>query len=273
MTRQLTNITLGADPEVFFIDGEKTVSAEGLLGGTKGEPKAISEVGHSIQEDNVLAEFNIPPSKTKEDFRENINYCMDYIREVARVNNFDLGTGASAILEDEYLQSDQARAFSCERDFNAHTKTANPIINNNTNLRSAGGHIHIGYDNPDESVSEELILLMDIILGVPALFIDKDTRRRELYGKAGCFRFKSFGVEYRTLSNFWIHDNDLIDWVYESTHKVIDLYNKGLSKQILSKFSRKAHKAIDTYDLELAKTIVNGVEEIITEFNKQKQLQ
>ena len=136
--RQLNNISIGADPELFFKDGEEFVSAEGLVGGTKENPKSISDNGHAIQEDNVLVEFNIPPSYNKKQFKRNIKYCMDYIFELGTLQGLSLGTEASAMIDDKYLQSDQARAFSCERDFNAHSKSVNPIVNSNTNLRSAG---------------------------------------------------------------------------------------------------------------------------------------
>jgi uncharacterized protein with PhoU and TrkA domain len=36
-----------------------------------------------------------------------------------------------------------------------------------------------------------------------------------LYGKAGAHRIKSYGVEYRTLSSFWVHDVAFMRWVYK----------------------------------------------------------
>ena len=134
----INNVTLGADPELFYKNEEELVSAEGLVGGTKKNPKMISDDGHAIQEDNVLVEFNIPPSKTKDEFKYNINYCLEYIREVGLLQGLTLSDLASNEMNPKYLQTAHARQFSCERDFNAHTRSVNPIINNNTNLRSAG---------------------------------------------------------------------------------------------------------------------------------------
>jgi hypothetical protein len=38
-----------------------------------------------------------------------------------------------------------------------------------------------------------------------------------LYGKAGACRYKTYGVEYRTLSNFWVLSTDLRREVWERT--------------------------------------------------------
>lgn len=62
---------------------------------------------------------------------------------------------------------------------------------------------------------------MDLHLGVPSLVLDKDTERRKLYGKAGAFRPKPYGVEYRTLSNFWIWSEENIKWAWDQTNKAI----------------------------------------------------
>ena len=51
---------------------------------------------------------------------------------------------------------------------------------------------------------------MDYTLGLDSLLLDSDTRRRSMYGRAGSFRFKEYGIEYRTLSNFWIKNNKSI---------------------------------------------------------------
>lgn len=46
--------------------------------------------------------------------------------------------------------------------------------------------------------------------------------RRELYGKAGAFRPTSYGVEYRTLSNFWLRRKEYMQWVYAQTHRAFE---------------------------------------------------
>ena len=86
------------------------------------------------------------------------------------------------------------------------------------NLRSCGGHVHVGTKHDPIHV----VKAMDIYLGVPSLKLDPDKQRRKLYGKAGAFRFKSYGVEYRTLSNFWIWSKELQEWVFKQTNKALE---------------------------------------------------
>ena len=49
------------------------------------------------------------------------------------------------------------------------------------------------------------------------MLLDDGAKRRELYGKAGAYRVKPYGVEYRVLSNFWLKSPALMQWVYDNT--------------------------------------------------------
>ena len=91
----------------------------------------------------------------------------------------------------------EAQMFGCEPDFDAWRECVNekPCADDK-NLRSAGGHIHVG---SDLAISNPVAVIraMDLFLGVPSTQLDAGTLRRELYGKAGCFRAKSYGAEYQ----------------------------------------------------------------------------
>lgn len=129
------------------------------------------------------------------------------------------------------------------------------------------GHIHIGYDNPSQEISEKIIYAMDVILGLESIILDSDTKRRELYGNAGCFRFKEYGVEYRTLSNFWIKDNKTIKWAFNKTLEAINLVNSGLIDTIINEYSKEIKEAIDSHNKIKAKLLINK----INVFKKQKE--
>ena len=96
--------------------------------------------------------------------------------------------------------------------------------------------MHVGWDNPKKYEQEQLILAMDVFLGCPSIEKDSDTLRRKLYGKPGAFRPKKYGVEYRTLSNFWIQSKDHMGWVFEQTQKALDFLREG---NVVSRQHRK----------------------------------
>ena len=220
-------IHVGADPELFLVDGAmKFISSIDKIGGTKENPFAIREDGCAVQEDNVAVEFNIPPSTDVNSFIEAINFNLDYLKKRAEGMNLALAIKASAIFSDDQLADPRALEFGCEPDYNAWTRRINPRPKaTNQALRSAGGHVHVGVDEKLDKI--QLVRAMDVFLGVPSLEFDKDTARRELYGKAGAFRPKSYGVEYRTLSNWWIADDTSKKWVFDNTIRAVNFVADG----------------------------------------------
>ena len=141
----LRNITVGADPELFIINEKtkKVVSAVGLIPGEKGNPWRSNDMpeGFGLETDNILAEFNIPPVRDRLNFVNNIVYMQEYINKFVKNINPDLGIlcVASKTVPVSELQSDQAKLFGCDVDYNAYTMSANPKPKGtSTNLRSAG---------------------------------------------------------------------------------------------------------------------------------------
>lgn len=273
--KQLSKITLGADPEVFLRDkiSKEIVSAEGLIGGTKDEPKAISAVGHSVQEDNVMAEFNIPAAIDAASFSRDIQFVLDYLNDNTP-DNLETHVLPSAILDKKYLETDQALMFGCEPDFCVWKAAENEPPNAESDLRTCGGHIHVGFEDPEFEQCEAVIQAMDLFLGVPSILMDTDTRRREMYGKAGAFRTKDYGVEYRTLSNFWIATDELRQWAFNNTLKAIEFINEG--NTISPELEAKIVECIDTQNSDLAEelvkefniTIIEPVTEVVAELQK-----
>jgi len=256
------NITLGADPEIFIKNENEIVSAEGLTeGGTKYSPKPISELGHMIQEDGIMFEYNIPPCSTKEEWVQNHKFCLNFLSDLAKNNGFELSNVVSAEVNPIYLQTPQASTFGCEPDFNVYLKDQNPTPSNKTNLRCAGGHVAIGYENPEFEISEKIVYAFDMFVVLPALFKDNDTRRRELYGKPGSFRVKDWGVECRALSNFWIQSEELMNWVFDQTIKAVTTVLDGNIDELIQEFSKEVNEVILNYDLEAASKLINKIEE------------
>ena len=229
----ITKFRLGADPEMFLIDNisNKVVSAINKVPGTKISPYKISADGHSVQVDNVLLEFNIPPSGNPKRMWKDIEFVKDWFNDNLPKNHSYL-IKSSAKLDKSELEDEGANEFGCDPDFNAWTGKVNkPPEAKDTLWRSAGAHIHISYEGYNMGTSVALVKAMDLFLGVPSVIFDTDTERRKLYGKAGAFRFKNYpngegGVEYRVLSNFWIKKLDYVKWVFSQVEKAFIFINE-----------------------------------------------
>ena len=251
----MNTVLVGSDPELFLFSEleNKHVTAIGLVGGTKNNPTPITNEGHFIQEDGVAAEFNIPPCATKEDFVKHINFVKNYIKDtIATPNRLVLSEQASAVFTYMELDCNQAQEIGCTPDIDAWNLIMNSPSGYTSNLRAVGGHVHVGYNDSCEETSIDIARTMDLFLGVGSVLLDKDTQRRTLYGKAGAMRFKSFGMEYRTLSNFWIFDDKLIEWVFENAIKAVEFVNAG---GIITN-EQEIQECINTCNKEMALEII-----------------
>lgn len=255
----INNVTIGADPELFLINSKtgEVVSSIGIIPGEKGNPYRSIDMpeGYGLEIDNILAEFNIPPVCTKDDFIKAITYMKDYIKKFikAKDSNLDILCKASMMVNEDQLQSPEAKMFGCSVDYNAYTEMPNPKPQGErTNLRSAGFHIHIGYDNHNTGTSLSLIKYLDMYLGVPSVLKDDDTKRRSLYGKAGCFRLTSYGLEYRVLSSYFLSTKTTLSWVWKGISKAITAYNRG--DYLIP--SPLVQEAINESDKELANELI-----------------
>lgn len=267
---KINSFTIGTDPELFLERDGVIISAAGLIGGTKKNPKLISDEGHAVQEDNVMVEFNTPPAYSKDEFINHINFVKEYLNTLCELYpGTKLNYTTSAEFDDETLSTKQARMIGCEPSYNVYLQKMNPRPSAKTSWRSCGGHIHIGYDNPNESTTELIIYAMDMILGLQSILMDDDIIRKKSYGKAGEFRFKDFGCEYRVLSNFWIKNDELIDWVYESTLQAINLVNSDIIDELIKEYSDDVKLAIDTMDIKLAESTYSNIQLRIKE-NKEE---
>lgn len=257
----MRKLSLGCDPEAFLIDIQGQLkSSIGRIGGSKEQPLPIigMPAGYAVQEDNVAIEFNIPPAEGRSQFVESIRNTLNVLTaQVEQMHGFKISTISAASFPESELTTPEAFMFGCDPDFNAWTKDVNPKPQAEDKfLRSCGGHVHVGYDK-STAKPFELIRFMDLHLGVPSVLMDKGELRKQLYGKAGAFRDKSYGVEYRTLSNWWIFDNRTIEWVWDNTSRAVaaaeqftisdedgvDIVNainnndKALAEQLVKKFN------------------------------------
>lgn len=219
----MIQILLGADPELFMKNPNTGafVSAHGKVPGTKKKPHKVPF--GAVQIDGTALEFNIDPASTVDEFVHNIQTVRTLISKF--VPGYNVVAEPTAMYDEDYFNwqiPGKAKELGCDPDYCGWNLAMNPRPDpGNKPMRTAAGHIHIGWTSGMDAFDKDhfqhcaaIARQMDYYLGIHSLAWDPDGTRRELYGKAGAFRPKSYGVEYRTLSNRWLASEELIRWVY-----------------------------------------------------------
>lgn len=246
---------LGADPEVFLQDLEGNPrSVIGYINADKWHPMQVPNMpkGYTLQEDNVSLEYGIPPAASAEEFIAHINNVMK--ASLPYIKGLTFSKLSCIIFPEEELNCHKAWEFGCEPDFNAWTEKKNKKPTpSDERMRSAGGHIHV------ETMKDPLVVVkaMDFFLGVPSVLMDKGEDRKQMYGAAGAHRKKPYGVEYRTLSNFWIFEDKLIKWAWDNTQRAVDsefdvvVEQERILAAINGNDKKVAQELVDEYALEV----------------------
>jgi hypothetical protein len=242
----IKSLVIGSDPEFLIRNSDnEVVSAIDYISGTKDYP-LVSKHG-MLQHDNIMAEVNSNPSSTLEEFILNHSLIMKDLEDHISKYNLHVDYSTSAHIASEMLLLNPATMRSgCEPDYNAWSdegrETNRPPSYFSNNMRAAGGHIHISFDQAEEVEGSRVAFArtLDMILGVPSVILDVNGGlRKELYGKAGAVRYKHKskkdpydGIEYRVLSNFWVGNKELQTWVWDGVNQVYsnleELYSKAL---------------------------------------------
>lgn len=262
--------TIGADPEVFVGRGDTFISAHGLVSGTKDNPFPVNK--GAVQVDGLALEYNIDPASSPEEFENNLLTVQEQLKGM--VGDLDFLETPSVFFDEEFLKNIpfENLILGCEPDFNAYNLSPNPRPDGGALMRTAGGHVHVGgfyTDNPRSplqmGMSAYLARLMDRYLGVYSILWDKDDNRRSMYGKAGSFRPKPYGMEYRSMSNKWTFNKGLIRFVYNGVEKALkqmfdgeeveEEFSSGTIRDIINNsdrthpFFHKNRVAEEVYDL------------------------
>jgi len=227
-------ILIGADPELFVFDKDKKefISAHDIFPGTKMIPFEVQD--GMIQVDGTAFEFNVKPSSTPGQFLESISNVLSISSSIMRKRSTALEFRAvpHVLYSKAYFDSlpEESKELGCDPDFNAYTGEPNPKPSTDLPLRTGSGHIHTGWRADGDKWEDDhfyncrlMSIQLDCALFIPSLLWDNDDRRRDLYGNPGAFRPKSYGCEYRVLSNKWISDPKLIKYVFSATKRASEI--------------------------------------------------
>lgn len=238
--------TIGTDPEFFIrsVGLHKPLKSSQFTKGTKDIPEDLGS-NYSVHADNVMLELNIPAATDKKSFIKNILTGKSKLEKLVGNRALILAV-PSLSFPYSTLTDKQDWEVGCDPDLSAYTENYNETVkfenSKDKGLRYAGGHVHVGIEEGEED--SELIL--NIIKAMDYLFLDMvmtedlDQKRKEVYGNPGRFRFKEYGFEYRSLSNFWLRSEKTMSRVYDIVEEAVNNYQKYLGekyeKQVLNYF-------------------------------------
>jgi len=241
MAKQI--LTVGHDAELFLYDeNNKAYPSIGLVGGSKECPREVK--GGAVQEDNVMAEINIEPATTSTQFIDRTNQVLESLSTITKSHGLHYKIMDFQKFEPEFLKSAQAKMFGCDPDYNVYTLEQNVVdikILHKENIRTAGGHVHVGLTNPNfhPLARSSLVKGCDFYIGLPLTLLERKSQRKAFYGKAGSFRHKEYGIEYRTPSNIWLSNDETKKWIFNQIKHVFNELIYSLPNDELPQYERR----------------------------------
>jgi hypothetical protein len=247
-------------------------------------PIYLKHTGFSWMMDGVAWEATIQPEKTPEQLHDRIRIALDYLNhEIEKLENFNgekLNLYKRPVVDIEpdmylpYLEEEkilQGFIFGCDPDEDAifPDYKCETIDVTKHLYRYGGGHFHIGSEDAEiaermKDIYNPFLRLLAILVGNVSIAYSKfpleEKKRAETYGKPGRFRFQKWGIEYRSPSNSWISDPEVIHLMFEGAEKAVYFLNKpeeGIP--FINKFLQPTIEAIGNGDKELSKGILQEV--------------
>jgi len=267
-------IYLGCDPEFFFEKEGKIIGAEKVLPegglGTYGNGQVII--------DGVQGELNPNPSQCRESLAYFLSNCFSALGKSLPQKVKVVCPQTVQVSKKELSElKPENRRLGCSPSSNLYQNGITVGVDDPSNFltRSAGGHVHIGMSGTgaDRDIMKKspdrIIRMLDIIVGNFCVMIDRDKgnkKRRQHYGRAGEYRLPSHGIEYRTLSNFWLKSYTLMSMVMSFARLAVSIvtYDEETEQKILSLVKTEdIIKAINNNNYRLARKNYNKIKDIL----------
>jgi hypothetical protein len=282
--QSLLDPAMGTDPEVFLcrdgkvIGSERVIPEEGLIIEEQlpdtTQPMKDGKFPYRLHRrafpkvirDGVQAEFVIAQSgySCREEMRDAIKACFRLL-DAARAT-IDWRTVVDVPVEELRDLSEKSRILGCAPSLNIYGPRDVGVPGDHP-VRSAGGHLHLGFAPQwrDEVHANPapLVALMDVVVGNTCVLLDRSPRaaeRREVYGRAGEYRLPTHGLEYRTLSNFWLRAYVLHSFVWAATRFAVSAWSYDFGEELLNRVDiPKVAEAINTNDATKARETLEVV--------------
>lgn len=303
------SISLGCDPEFFFASADgKTIGSEKLLPKDGLTVRAGDPNSSKTVIDGVQAELNPRSSSCREQLAGEIAQCFRNLYDnvlLSKGIKVQIAPLVDVTQSELDSLSEGSRVFGCAPSTNVYQdkeKSAIKVDPKKYLRRSAGGHIHLGNyysdslrvpeniireadkefngrwaiatrtDKALKETPEIMVPVLDIMVGNTCVLLDRNVgnkERRDNYGRVGEYRIKEYGIEYRTLSNFWLKSYPLMSFVLGMARFAVHLVEQSVSgndyvKALFDAVPREdIIKAINDNDFDLALKNFKKIEKII----------
>lgn len=232
---QLTQFSMGADPEFFVAKDGVPCSAHDLVPGTKDKPHPLNK--GALQADGTAVEFNIEPAYSAKEFASNIQTVLNQVRAHIPAE-YEFLFKSDVVYDKRYFDKvvpSDAKVLGCDPDMSAFTMQNNPAPAQLGTMRTAGGHLHIGWCKDADINCEmhrwdcrQMVMALEYSLKPLLRHLIPASRRTSMYGADGAMRVKPYGVEWRAPDNFWLNYPDLWPFIYEYTEEVFKALGRGV---------------------------------------------
>jgi hypothetical protein len=276
-------VSIGSDPEVFLSRpgrGKRPI----IVGSETIIKKPIDAMAYGLSAGTIVTDgvqVELHPKVTggcRQNASLYLGGCLRRLHEEAQRHGLQVDFRQVVNVSRAELEklSDHAKFLGCTPSFNFYGRQMKCVNGLEYRKRSAAGHIHIGskmIHNEKQPAgvikAERLIPALELSCGIIGVLLDRDPgaiERRKLYGKAGEYRLPPHGLEYRTLSNFWLISYPVMSLMFGQAKNAMmlayselpifegrtDIAKDALNEMISKADLKKVEKAINKNDADLA---------------------
>lgn len=262
--------TYGSDPELFCMNFDEIVPAFGFL-----PSKADKKGRYAPFWDGFQAEYEIQAHDCLSLMTDKLARGMAALRGLLKkyIPTAELSLKNVIRVPEEMIQAVPMEyvQFGCKPSFNVYGMKGKCLDNpRDLKYRLAGGHMHFGEWIKTTPDYDQIVRMLDRVVGVwsvgAAQYYDNPIRR-QFYGLAGEYRTPEYskdefgkpyklGVEYRTLSNFWLCHPAITQITWEIARAAVSLSADEQARKFWVATDDEVVECINTGNIVMANAIL-----------------
>ena len=225
---------IGFDVEMFVVDTSGLVVPAWEIIHPHDKDNPLNEGGFALHYDNVMLEVAGPPANSSDEFAFTITQGVALAEQFVKSYNPELEIELKAAANVSHIRDKRLGEIGCRPFFTIASPTS-PVKLEACHLghdRTAGGHLHI--DLPEMPVEDKVGFIAELDRKwnteiAPIVNTEEDVIREESYGVIGAFRYKKYGVEYRSPSNSWVNHPELYIKIWDLITATVNDYERERS--------------------------------------------